>query len=89
MGASSPLHFIIEVVWRRHAPPDVLLLAPLRLGFLENVYEKPHKPTIYVILTSCFNLPLLFSTLYFYNQSSIGGQSTSVNSVVRLPTDFS
>nr|DAX55786.1 MAG TPA: hypothetical protein [Caudoviricetes sp.] len=28
---------------------------------------------IYVVLTSCFNLSLLFSTLYFYNQSSIGG----------------
>ena len=67
------MSLIIVVVGRRFETPDFLLLAPLRLGFLENVYENPHKPTIYVILTSCFNLPLLFSTLYFYNQSSIGG----------------
>ena len=44
---------------------------------------------IQVHFTSCFTLSLLFSTLSYDNQSSIGGQSTSVNSAVRLPKEKS
>lgn len=63
-GSKLP-YAIIVVVGRRLSPTDFLLSLPLRLGFLENVYENPHKPTIYVILTSCFNLPLLFRNTRF------------------------